>query len=165
MLKIIISIIMVTFIWGYLWVPMKIRLNYMPPFLFTALRLLIGAIPLFIVQAVRKTKLFPKKADWGKLIIMSTLMCLGYYGLSTFGMQFVSSGLSSVLVYTMPIIISEPAHYFLNERLTAKKTTGFVSGAIGLFIIIGPQIKHLSFDRTVLGEGLIVLAAFFWACA
>lgn len=79
-------------------------------------------------------------------------------------MQFVSSGLSSVLVYTMPII-SVPAHYFLNERLTANKTTGFVIGAIGLFIIIGPQIKHLSFDRTVLGEGLIVLAAFFWACA
>ncbi|MGX4768117.1 DMT family transporter [Bacillus mojavensis] len=165
MVKMISAILLVTFIWGYLWVPTKIGLHYISPFYFTALRLFVGTIPLFIFQIVRKKDWLPAKGDWKKLIIMSLFMCLGYYGLSTYGMQYVNSGLSSVLVYTMPIIISVLAHFFLNERLTLNKSIGLCVGFIGLLLIIGPQILNLKWDSTMFGEIVIILAAFFWACA
>ncbi|MGF0221701.1 DMT family transporter [Bacillus velezensis] len=165
MFKIISAIIIVTFVWGYLWVPTKIGLGYISPFFFTALRLFTGALPLFLIQILRQKDWIPAKRDWKKLITMSLFMCLGYYGLSTFGMQYVNSGLASVLVYTMPIIVSALAHFFLQERLTVNKIIGLFIGLAGLLVIIGPQWSDMEGSHTLFGELTIILAVFFWACA
>lgn len=73
-------------------------------------------------------------------------MCVGHYGLSTFGMQFVDSGLLSVLVYTMPIINCVLAHFFGNERLTTNKVFELIVGAIGLIIILWPKFVPLKWE-------------------
>lgn len=157
------AIVLVCLIWGYLWVPIKIGLEYLPPFLFTAVRLIIGGAVLIVVQLFLRKSIFPKKNEWIQLFILSLLMCLGHYGLSTSGMQFVGSGLSSVLVYTMPIIICVLAHFFGNERLTTNKVLGLIVGAIGLIIILWPKLVPLKWDQTLFGEILLLISAFFWA--
>lgn len=163
MARVITLIIAVTLIWGYTWVTMKIALAEIPPFLFSALRLLIGAIPLFIVQWARKKPWLPSKGDWGNILVLGLLMSIGYLGLLTFGMQFVTSGKASVLVYTMPIITTLLAHFFLNERLTSLKIVGLFSGLIGLLFILGPQMLHLKADQSLIGQLLIILAAVCWS--
>lgn len=163
--RVLAAIFLLCLTWGYLWVPMKISLHTFPPFFFTSLRLLIGGGCLFILQMVLKKSLFPSRHEWGKILLLSGLMCIGYYGISTFGMQYVDSGLSAILVYTMPIIISILAHYFLAERLNLQKIIGLVLGTLGILIILSNQLLHLKFNLTLLGELLIILAAFFWASA
>lgn len=157
------AVVLVCLIWGYLWVPIKIGLEYLPPFLFSAVRLIIGGAVLIVLQLFLRKSIFPKKNEWIQLFILSLLMCVGHYGLSTFGMQFVDSGLSSVLVYTMPIIISVLAHFFGNERLTTNKVFGLLVGAIGLIIILWPKLVPLKWDQTLFGEILLLFSAFFWA--
>ncbi|QQD82046.1 DMT family transporter [Bacillus siamensis] len=71
MFKIISAIIIVTFVWGYLWVPTKIGLGYISPFFFTALRLFTGTLPLFLIQFIRKKDWLPAKKDWKNLITIS----------------------------------------------------------------------------------------------
>ncbi|MEC1292508.1 DMT family transporter [Bacillus mojavensis] len=164
-LRVVSMIAIISLIWGYLWVTVKIGLQDFPPFLFSSLRLFIGAAVLFIVLIVQRENFMPKKSEWKPFFILAVLMCIGYYALSTFGMQFVDSGVSSVLVYTMPIIISLMAHYLLDERLTINKGIGLIIGAMGLIFIVGTQIFHLSFNSTLLGEAIILVSAFFWACA
>ncbi|MFT4021498.1 MAG: DMT family transporter, partial [Acinetobacter sp.] len=159
------AITLLCFMWGYLWVPMKISLQTFPPFLFTSLRLLFGAICLFILQIFLKKPIFPHRQDWPKIFCVSALMCIGYYGLSTFGMQYVGSGLSAILVYTMPIIISVLAHYFLSERLNRQKILGLILGSIGIIAILWQQLRHFQFNLMLFGELIIIGAGFFWACA
>lgn len=156
-------IVLVCLIWGYLWVPIKIGLEYLPPFLFSAVRLILGAFVLIVVQLFLHKSIFPKKNEWINLFILSLLMCVGYYGLSTFGMQFVDSGLSSVLVYTMPIMICVLAHFFVNERLTTNKVVGLIMGTIGLIMIMWPQLIDLKWNLQLIGKILILFSAFFWA--
>ena len=156
-------IVLVCLIWGYLWVPIKIGLEYLPPFLFSAVRLIIGACVLIVLQLFLRKSIFPKKNEWMSLFILSLLMCVGYYGLSTFGMQFVDSGLSSVLVYTMPIMICVLAHFLVNERLTTNKVVGLIMGTIGLTMILWPQLINLKWDLQLIGQIFILFSAFFWA--
>ena len=54
-------IVLVCLIWGYLWVPIKIGLEYLPPFLFSAVRLIIGACVLIVLQLFLRKSIFPKK--------------------------------------------------------------------------------------------------------
>lgn len=163
-LKVISMIAIISLIWGYLWVTVKFCLQDMPPFFYTSLRLFIGAFVLFLVLLAKRKKILPKKNEWPPFFYLSLLMCVGYYALSTYGMQFVDSGISSVLVYTMPIIVSILAHFFLDEHLTLNKVVGLVIGAIGLLLIMGTQLLHLSWNVSLIGEIIIIVSAFFWAC-
>lgn len=158
-------IVLVTLIWGYTWVTMKIGLSDIPPFLFSGLRFLIGAVLLFLFQLALKKPLLPAKRDWIPIATMGALMAVGYSGLLTCGMRFVDSGQTSVLVYTMPIFVTVLAHFFLNEKLTAMKGIGLACGAAGLLFILGPQLLRLAFDQALLGQILILLSALSWACA
>ncbi|MFU8926486.1 DMT family transporter [Acinetobacter puyangensis] len=164
-LKVFAAIVLLCLTWGYLWVPIKISLHTFPPFFFTSLRLLLGAICLFILQLVLRKNIFPEKSEWLKIFWASLLICIGYYGLSTFGMQYVGSGLSAILVYTMPIMTSVLAHFILAEKLNRQKLLGLGFGTLGIIAILWPQLRHLQFNSVLLGELLIILAAFFWACA
>ncbi|AJY76309.1 DMT family transporter [Paenibacillus beijingensis] len=159
------SIILVTLIWGYTWVTMKIGLEYIPPFLFAALRFLIGAVPLLLLQLALKKPLLPARRDWIPIGTMSVLMSLGYSGLLMYGMRFVNSGQTSVLVYTMPIFVTVLAHFFLKEKLTATKGIGLAFGFAGLLFILGPQLHRFAFDQAFMGQILILLSALSWGCA
>lgn len=64
-------------------------------------------------------------------------MGLGYMGVLTYGMQFVDSGKTSVLVYTMPIFVTVISHFKLNEKINVYKMLGLFSGLIGLLFILG----------------------------
>lgn len=152
-------------IWGYLWVAIKINLQYFPPVFYTSLRLLGGGLCLLIIQLLRRKSIMPDKKDWPKIGFLSVLMCVGYYGLSTFGMEYVDSGLSAIFVYTMPIIISVLAHFYIQEKLTKQKVIGLIIGFTGMLSILWPQLVHLDFNATLMGELIIITSAFCWACS
>jgi drug/metabolite transporter (DMT)-like permease len=73
--------------------------------------------------------------------------------LISWGTQFISSGLSGVLMGAIPLFVIVLAHIFLpDERLTPMKTLGFVIGFIGLMIVLGPE-KLSHFD----GQGMALV--------
>lgn len=63
MVKVMLGIISVTLIWGYTWVAMKVGIHDIPPLLFSALRLFIGAFPLFLILFIKR-----KNFQWEKNI-------------------------------------------------------------------------------------------------
>jgi len=159
------TIFLLCLAWGYLWVPIKISLQTFPPFLFTSLRLLLGAMVLLFIQLCLKKSIMPKREELLRIFILSFLMCIGYYGLSTFGIQYVGSGLSAILVYIMPIIINVLAHYFLGEHLNRNKIIGLCFGGAGILVILAKQLLSLQLNMVFVGELMIIVSAFFWACA
>lgn len=158
------GIISVTLIWGYTWVAMKVGIHDIPPLLFSGLRLFIGAVPLFLILFIQRKKLSIQKEHLKSYIIMSLLMGLGYMGILTYGMQFVDSGKTSVLVYTMPIFVTVISHFSLNEKMNVYKTMGLVCGLFGLLFIFGKEM--LNIDQSALfGELCVLVAALSWGIA
>lgn len=91
-------------------------------------------------------------------------MGLGYMGILTYGMQFVDSGKTSVLVYTMPIFVTVISHFTLNEKMNVYKTIGLISGFFGLLFIFGKEM--LNVDQSALfGELCVLAAALSWGIA
>ncbi|USL44402.1 DMT family transporter [Priestia megaterium] len=164
MFKVFLGIISVTLIWGYTWVTMKIAISDIPPFLFSSLRLLIGAIPLFIILIIQRKRLFVDKENFKRYLIMSLLMSLGYMAILTYGMQFVDSGKTSVLVYTMPIFVTILSHFKLGEKINIYKMVGLIFGLLGLLFILGLEITNPD-TKVIFGELLILFSALSWGLA
>ncbi|MBK0063634.1 MULTISPECIES: DMT family transporter [unclassified Acinetobacter] len=164
-IRVISAIALLCLVWGSLWGLVKHSLQVFPPFLFISTRLILAALTLILVQFVLKKSILPMRGEWKPLIILSALVCLGFYATQTFAMQFVDSGLSAVLVFTMPIFIGVLAHYFLNERLNKQKVLGLILGTFGLIAILWPQLWHLSLNLSLIGQGFLIGSGFFWAMA
>lgn len=164
-IRVIGAIALLCLVWGSLWGLVKHSLQVFPPFLFISTRLILAALTLIVVQSALKKSVLPKPDEWSKLIILSALVCFGFYATQTFAMQFVDSGLSAVLVFTMPIFIGVLAHYFLNERLNLQKILGLILGTLGLIAILWPQLHHLSMNLSLIGQALLISSGFFWAMA
>ncbi|AXY59572.1 DMT family transporter [Acinetobacter sp. WCHAc010052] len=157
------AIAVLCLIWGSLWGLVKFSLQIFPPFLFIAARLILAGLTLLVVQRMLGKSILPAREDWNKLIISSLMLCVGFYATQTFAMQFVDSGLSAVLVFTMPIFIAVLAHYILNEHLSRQKILGLVFGALGLISILWPQLHHIHMNLALLGQGMLIGVGFMWA--
>ncbi|WP_151837916.1 MULTISPECIES: DMT family transporter [unclassified Acinetobacter] len=162
-IRVVSAIALLCLVWGSLWGLVKHSLQVFPAFLFISTRLILAALTLMLIQRILKKSILPQPAEWKPLIILSLLICFGFYATQTFAMQFVDSGLSAVLVFTMPIFIGVLAHYFLNERLNQQKVIGLVLGASGLIAILWPQLHHVHLNMSLLGQVLLIGSGFFWA--
>lgn len=162
-IRIIGAITLLCLVWGSLWGIVKHSLLIFPPFLFISVRLILAGLTLMLVQRFLHKSILPKKDEWSRLIMLSALVCLGFYSTQTFAMQFVDSGLSAVLVFTMPIFIGILAHFFLKEYLNRQKIIGLVFGTLGLIAILWPQLHHLGFNLSLMGQLLLIGSGLFWA--
>ena len=162
-IRVIGAIVVLCLVWGSLWGLVKHSLQIFSPFLFISLRLILAGLTLMIVQRILRKSILPAKGEWKKLIISSLMICIGFYATQTFAMQFVDSGLSAVLVFTMPIFIGVLAHFILKERLNTQKMIGLVLGTLGLIAILWPQLHHIHLNLSLMGQSILILSGLFWA--
>jgi len=157
-------IFVITVIWGYSWVMMKVSLAYMGPFTFSAFRFGTGAITLFISILLFKMKRPPKKYI-KPLIVLGILQTSIVFLLVMYGMQFIGAGKASILLYSMPIWSTLLAVKFLREHVTPWQVAGNILGLVGLLAILGADLWAGQNLRSIFGELLIVLAAVSWGAS
>lgn len=148
--------------WGYSWVLMKMGLEYAEPFTFAAWRCGIAAVAMIIYVGVKSIKLpnLKKLPDYFMIGIFQTTLL---FGLMLYGMQYVTAGKTSVLLYTMPIWTMFMVHFYLKERLNTPKWIGVAIGTIGIVSILGrDSFVHQDLE-VFTGELLVLGAAVSWA--
>jgi drug/metabolite transporter (DMT)-like permease len=144
-------------IWGYNWVQMKIAVTYAPPFVFSAIRIGLGALCLLALLVVRRQSLWPQEVP--KTALSGVLQIAGVYGFATWALVSGGAGRTSVLVYTMPFWTLLLAWVVLGERLRPLQWLAVGASGVGLMCILG----HIQWDMTLLSKGLAVLAGLCWA--
>ena len=126
--------------WGSSFAMTKVAVTHIDPAWVMALRLAVAGVFLAAVVAMtgRQWPLGGRLWRW--------FAWLGFIGhaapffLISWGTQFVTSGLSGVLMGTIPLFVIVLAHFFLpDEKLTRLKAAGFIIGFIGLMIVLGPE--------------------------
>jgi len=146
----------VVFVWGTNFVVIRWGLDGLPPFLFATLRFAFSALP-WLLFIPRPT------APWHKLAAFGVLLGVGQFGLLFLAMQgSISPGLASLVVQTQVFFTIGLSLVLLKERVRAFQVLGLMLALAGLAVIA----MHLNAAVvTLLGLGLVLSAAFFWACA
>jgi drug/metabolite transporter (DMT)-like permease len=121
-------------LWGYNWVVMKIAIRYAPPFDFAALRLLGGAVVLFLALAVLHKPLRPQR-PWAFLWI-GVFQSGGFVGLATWAVLTSGAGKVAVLSYTMPLWVALAGWPLLGERLRGRQFGALAVAVAGIVLIL-----------------------------
>lgn len=162
-LKLILAFAAVYIIWGSTYLGIRIAIETIPPFLMASSRFLIAGTILFLIARIKsKEKL--TLIHWRSGFIIGGLLLLGGNGGVVWAEQFVPSGLTALLVSTVPIWIIIMNWVLPNgEKITLKTVIGVLLGFIGLFLLVNPQDLTKSGGVDLIGAGVLLFATFTWA--
>lgn len=149
--------------WGGNWVIAKMSLAYVTPVWVTALRLLPACALFFLLCLMAGRLKVPVKADVPVIFSVGLLHMVGFSVLVSVGLQYLPAGKSIVLAYTSPLWVVPAAWFFLREPLTLRRILGLLIGLSGVVLIMQPGQMDWSDTDVVIGHGLILTGALFWA--
>jgi drug/metabolite transporter (DMT)-like permease len=153
----VIAMIVLVILWGYSWITSKIGLFYASPLDFSAIRVELGVVTLFIGLLWTRTSLKPR--HWKALILIGFIQTAAFIILNTWALSEGGPGKTSVLVFTMPFWVLVFAWPALHERIHGLQWVSVALAAIGLVFVLEPwEMQTSLFSKT-----LAVLAGMCWA--
>ncbi len=156
-IKAFFALFLLTLIWGYNWVVMKLAVQYASPYQFAALRTLLGAVMLFVVMFVTKRPLALK--EFPTMLLLGLLQTCGFTGLLIVALVHGGAGKTAVLAYTMPFWVMLFAWPLLGERVQGWQWLAVVFALFGIVLIFDPlHIKADGFSMF-----LAICSGIFWA--
>lgn len=153
------ALVLLSIIWGYNWVVMKVALKDCGPFTFGAFRTFFGALTLFIVLFVRGGSVLPKA--FPGVIFLGLLQTTGFIGFMMWALEVGGAGKTAILVYTMPFWTLVLARVFLKERFYGLQWVAAILAFSGLVFVFNPW----DFHRSLLSEVFAVLSGMSWAAS
>ena len=151
-------------IWGGMYVVSKYVLDFIPPITLVWYRYVVGFVALYailkFVEKKSKTPVSISRRDW---LLIAWIGFIGYFVSISF--QFIGTKLSdahtgSLVTAATPAFIVLFARIILKEELTIRKIIALFLSTLGVFIVIGWDIKAGSY---FLGSVILVGAALTWA--
>ena len=148
-------------IWGGMYVVSKVVLEVVPPFSLLTLRLVLGAISLGVVIALRKKVEFTPDQ-------FRTSFLVGFvgYGISL-GFQFVGTKLSTasngaLVTSATPAFVLLFAPFLLGEKTTQRRMIALAIASLGVLAVIDPRTAEFS-SSLFWGNLSLIAAALTWA--
>ena len=160
--RLVIAFLAMYFIWGSTYLAIRFGIESIPPFLMIGGRFLIGGAALFLFASYRRG-IRPTLREWRGAAITGILMLSGGTGLVAWAEQYVPSGLTALLVATVPLWIVvldwlRPNGYHPGKAVLL----GLVLGFGGVAVLMSPGFSS-SEPVHLVGAVTIMIAAFLWA--
>jgi drug/metabolite transporter (DMT)-like permease len=161
--RIVLAFASVYIIWGSTYLFIKYAIDTIPPFFMAGLRNGIAGLILFTFARLRGD-VVPSWVHWRSALFIGALMLLGGNGGVTWSEQYVPSGLTALLVATVPIWMVV-LNWFTGDRVRPgiRDVLSVGMGMVGLFILVGPEELIGGGRVHALGAAVLVVAALSWA--
>ena len=150
-------------IWGSTYLAIRIAVETMPPFLMASIRFLIAGAILYAWTRWRGTPQ-PTRSHWFAATIVGGLLLLGGNGGVVWAAQHVPSGLTALLIATVPLWMA-----LLNwlrpggVKPSYGVIAGLMLGFIGIALLIGPSKLSSGHHVDSLGATVLIVASLSWA--
>ncbi len=155
--KPILALAVMSLIWGYNWVVMKVALRFCDPFVFSAIRVFPAAIILFGILLLSKKDWRPRQVKWTVLLgLLSTTVGLG---LPIWALVNAGAGKTAILLYTMPFWVILLAWPILGERMRGLDWLAVFLAFTGLALIMDFHAVGAKLWSSILA----VIAGIAWA--
>src|SRR5262249_30170269 len=132
--SIVLAFVAVYTLWGSTYLAIRFAIETMPPFMMAAGRFLIAGAIMYLWARTRGAPR-PTAREWRAGVIVGGLLLLGGNGAVVWAEQRVASGLTALLVATVPlwIVIAE------RRRPTLAVAFGLLLGFGGLALLVWPM--------------------------
>jgi len=158
-----ILLLYVAVVWALTFILVKVEESAIPPITIMAGRALIGFICLFIASIIMRKDLAGHIRYIGTFLIFAILgITIIWIGLA-FGQEYVTAGLASVMVTTVPLLTFIILVFILRvERFSVLGLIGLLMGVAGIILVIGIQ-NILEGGSTLKGFLMIGVGFVFFA--
>lgn len=128
-------------VWGATFLFMEIALRGMTPFWLAAGRIGFAAALTLVIWWATGGKLWlTEERAWRSMIAVGLLSTAVPFMLLSWGLQYVTSGFAGVSMAAVALMVLPLAHVFLpGERMSLRRLAGFLTGFVGVAILIGPD--------------------------
>ena len=128
-------------VWGSTYLAISIAVETLPPFLMAAVRFSLAGLILLAWSIAREGRAFvvPSRREWRDSAIVGALLLGGGMGMVAFGEQTIPSGITALLIATMPVWVAIFGRIFLGERLPRIAIFSIALGFAGVAILVGPS--------------------------
>ena len=154
-LQLIIGFAVIYVVWGSTYLAIRVALVTIPPFVLGSVRFLVAGGGLYAWSRWRGAPK-PTAMQWRNAAIIGGLLLAIGNGAVSWAEQRVSSGMTSLLVSTVPLwlVLSEAV---LGTRPTVAKLLGVVAGLVGVGLLVLPVTGGVH-DTAVDPIGALVLS-------
>ena len=150
--------LLVVFIWGTNFVVIKWGLAEFPAFLFAALRFLFSALPWIVI-------LRRPAVPWNMLARAGLLLGVGQFGLVYWAMrEDISPGLASLVVQAQVFFTIIMSMVVTGERARPLQIMALILATCGYGLVAWYSATDPTSAVTLFGFGVVMAAAFCWAC-
>jgi drug/metabolite transporter (DMT)-like permease len=153
------ALAVLSLIWGYNWIAMKLTLTDATPADSAATRFLVGALALLPALRWFGHSLAVPRSEWPLVAYMSISLAANFF-LTLTALALGGVGKTAVLVYTMPFWVIVIAHFWLRERMRPAQWAAVALALAGLLVLV--DVVHL---RGWLPSLLAVASGLSWAAS
>lgn len=150
-------------IWGMSYLFIKVAGAEIPPFTLVAVRIGLAAMLLGALVAARRIRLPRDGRSWRILMFLGVFNQAVPFVLITWGEHVVASGVTSILIATVPLWTVVFARAIGDEVLSVEKAAGVIVGLAGVAVLIGPDVRDLACGVTVGAAAILVASASYGA--
>jgi drug/metabolite transporter (DMT)-like permease len=153
-------------IWGTNFAFMKMGVAVISPLQVVWLRVVAGALPLFVYAAARGSLRLAHLRHAHHFVVMALLAnVLPFYFLVK-GTQVLKAGVAGIISGSIPLITAVLAMTCVaEEHLTRRRAAGIGLGFVGVLLVAEAWTKASSLGAGLRGESFIVIAAISYAGA
>ena len=150
-------------LWGSSYLFIKVIVAEVPALTLVVGRLALAAILLWGILRARGLSMPRSRRAWGDYAVMGLLSAALPYSLISWGEQYISSGLASLLQATTPIFTVILAQFLTDdERITAPRLAGVILGFVGVVILMLPDLRQ-GLQASLLGQLAVVGSSLCYA--
>ncbi|HVG41071.1 MAG TPA: DMT family transporter, partial [Chitinophagaceae bacterium] len=160
--KALLCLAAVCFFWGTTWLASKEGVRYMPALQLAGIRQFIGGF-CYVVYFIATGAKWPRGKEWGPILILSFLNFALSNSLSTWGVQYISAGLGSIIGSIFPLWLVIIAFFTAKKKLQTKTVVGILLGFAGICVIFYEHLHDFLIPDFRFGIFISLASTWSWA--
>jgi drug/metabolite transporter (DMT)-like permease len=163
--KTLLAFAIIYFVWGSTFLAIRIGVREVPPLLLAGVRFFAAGIVLYGWMRATGTA-SPTRREWASVTLLAVLIFLVDYGLVFWAEQRVPSGITAVMLATIPVFTALLEILILRtQRLTLRLAIALLVGLAGVAVLVSRSVGFGDAPIAATGAIALVVAAICWSLA
>jgi drug/metabolite transporter (DMT)-like permease len=150
--------------WGFAFYLIAVGLESFAPLTVVNIRLIVGAITLYMIMRWQGYSLPPPGRWWARFALLATTGNLIPFTLISWAETRISSAQAGLLMALMPISTMVLSHFFVHgDALTPRRLGGVLLGFTGVLVLVGGDVLSRMGGGTLIAQIAVLLATLAYA--